>query len=132
MTGKKIDELKRSRWIYEHEMRQISPVLMELAPECKGVNIHVDLSFVFAFGTTKKEIDATISPESKVYFHANCLNNDCTGHGFSLTDQIREALRNHEITEGEIRCDGKEDWKYLNNTGCSCMGTCKYRIKPLY
>lgn len=128
----KIDGLKRSRWILEYEMQQISPVLMELAPECKGVNILVNLSFVSAFGTTSKEIDTTISPEDKVYFQTDCLNNDCTGHGFTLTDLIREAMKSHEVIEGELQCDGKEDWKYLNNTGCSCMGNCKYRIEPLY
>ncbi len=132
MARKKIDELKRSRWIFEHEMQQISPVLKELAPECKGVNIHVFLLFVSAFGTTRKEIDTSIAPEDKVYFHVDCLNNDCTGHGFSISNQIREALRSLEIIEGEVRCDGKEDWKYLNNTGCSCMGSCKYRIEPLF
>ena len=132
MTRRKIDELKRSRWIFEHEMRQISPVLKEIDPKCKRVSIHVVLSFVSTFGVMKKEIDTSIAPEDKVYFHVDCLNNDCTGHGFSISNQIREALRVHGIIEGEIRCDGKEDWKYLNNTGCSCMGSCKYRIEPLF
>lgn len=132
MTSTEINELKSSRWIFEHEMQQISPVLKEFAPECKGVNIHVILSFVSAFGSMKKDIDTLITPEDKVYFHVDCLNNDCTGHGFSISNQIREALRVHEIIEGEVRCDGKEDWKYLNNSGCSCMSSCKYRIEPLF
>ena len=130
MMNKKIEELKRSRWTFEYENELSSPKIKELSEECKGVSINVELTFNSAFGRNDKTYHVTLTPTDKVYFHQDCLNNDCTGSGFSLSNEIREAIRSRKTKEGVIRCDGKEDWKYMNNVGNSCMSTCKYRIEP--
>lgn len=36
----------------------------------------------------------------------------------------------HKIVNGIKYCNGKEDWKYLNASGCSCMTTLRNEIKP--
>lgn len=132
MMNKKIEELKRSRWTLEYENMLTSPSIKEISAECQGVNLHVELTFVSAFGRNEKSFDLILTPTDKAYFHRDCLNKDCTGFGFSLSNEIKEAIRGRKITEGIIRCDGKEDWKYMNNTGNSCMSTCKYRIEPQF
>ena len=130
MMNKKTEELKRSRRTLEYENKLSSPTVKELSEECKGVSIDVELTFISAFGRSDKVYNVILTSADKAYFHRDCLNNDCTGSGFSLSNEIREAIRSRKTKEGVIRCDGKEDWKYMNNVGNSCMSTCKYRIEP--
>ncbi len=132
MMNRKIEELKRSRWTLEYENMLASPAVKEISDECKGISLHITLSFISAFGRNEKEVNITLAPTDKAYFHQDCLNTDCTGFGFSLSNEIREAIRSRKLKEGILHCDGKEDWKYLNNVGNSCMSTCKYRIEVLF
>ena len=128
----KIEELKRTRWIVEYENMLASLSVKEISTECKGVNLHVELSFVSAFGRNEKEFNIILTPVDKAYFHQDCLNKDCTGSGFSLSNDIQEAIKSRKTMNGIIRCDGKEDWKYMNHNGNSCISSCKYLIEPIF
>lgn len=132
MTRNKIEELKRARFSNEYENMLASHTVKEIDPNCKGVRIDGELSFTYAFGNSGKTIQLLLNPDDRAYFHCDCLNPDCTGFGFSLTSLINSAIREKTIKEGVLRCEGKEDWKYYDNVGCSCMSYCKYRIEPLF
>lgn len=62
----------------------------------------------------------------------NVLIGDCTGNGFYLTRALQKALASRSCIEGEMWCDGKEDWKYIKSSGCSCMTCLKYKIEPQF
>ena len=132
MNRKAIEKRKRNRWQIAYDRREIARTIEELSPECKGVELHIKLSFTSAFGKNEQEFNAILNPDNKAHWYHECLNRDCTGFGFSLDNEIYSAILSKQIKEGTIRCDGKEDWKYIDNTGCSCMSECQYRIVPLF
>ena len=73
-----------------------------------------------------------LMPNEKLFWYHPCLNKDCTGCGFCLTDELQDAIKLHKIVKGVRYCKGKEDWKYLRASGCSCMTTLKFEIKPVF
>lgn len=70
--------------------------------------------------------------EDKLFLHIRCLNKDCTGNGFYLMDEIERAIYLRQVVIGEKKCDRKEDCKYLESSGCSCLTTLKYTITPIF
>ena len=71
-------------------------------------------------------------PSDRLYLHYECTNRDCTGNGFYLTRALQKALESRSCIEGEMWCDGKEDWEYIKSSGCSCMTCLKYKIEPQF
>lgn len=131
MNWKEIENRKQIRWQYEYDSREIARRISEINPQCKSVRIIGTQSFLTGVCPTKPYvIDLILAENDKAYFHRDCLNCDCTGNGFSLTDKIYEAVRSMQEVSGILYCDGKEDWKYVNATGCSCMGKLEYHIIP--
>lgn len=132
MNRNQKEQYLQTRWQIEYERRDVAQSIQDLFPKCKEVKLEIKLSFVSAFGKNEKEINATLNPCDKLYWHHDCLNKDCTGFGFSLTNEIRTAIQTRQTIEGKLNCDGKEDWKYINNMGCSCNSSCHYKIIPLF
>ena len=132
MKTSDIEKIKQTRWMSEYEQRLYAKSIAEINPKCKGIKIIGKLSFQTAVCQIEPQIiDQTLDSTSKAYFYCKCLNPDCTGKGFSLTNEIRQAV--HELREisGSIKCDGKEDWKYIDAVGCSCMSQLDYNIIPI-
>lgn len=127
-----MQELKRKRSDFEYENQILAQSISHLNPECKRVQVTVELSFISGVCKKVKEISQTLNPEDKVYLFFSCLNPDCTGSGFSLTSLLWQAISTSKKLEGELSCDGKEDWKYYSHSGCSCMSICKYKIEPIF
>ena len=132
MNRKAIEERKRNRWQIDNDHREIARTIRELYSGCIGVELHIKLSFTSAFGKNEQDFDLVMKPDDRAHWYHECLNRDCTGFGFSLDNEIYSAIQSKQIKEGTIRCDGKEDWKYIDNSGCSCMSECQYRIVPLF
>lgn len=132
MNGKAIEERKRNRWQIAYDRREIARTIRELSSECKCVELHIKLSFTSVFGKNEQDFNLIIKPDDKAHWYHECLNHDCSGFGFHLGNEIYSAILSKQIKEGTIRCDGKEDWKYIGNSGCSCMSECQYRIVPLF
>ena len=131
MNWKEIESRKHSRWQLQYDRREIAVTVKEINPECKGVYIKGRLSFISGVGSIEPVIiDISLSPEDKAYYYHNCPNKDCTGFGFSLTDKIREAVCSMKEIKDVLFCDGKEDWKYINASGCSCTSRLEYQIIP--
>ena len=124
MNRNAIEERKHNRWQIAYDHREIARTIAKLSPECKGVELHIKLSFTSAFGKNEQEFNAILTPDNKAHWYH--------GFGFFLDDEIYSAILLKQIKEGTIRCDGKEDWKYIDNSGCSCMSECQYRIVPLF
>ena len=98
---------------------------------------YVEIAYTMIFSTlvyrVKPLIDKIVLyPEDKLFLHIRCLNKDCTGNGFYLMDEIERAICLRQFVIGEKKCDGKEDWKYLESSGCSCLTTLKYTITPIF
>ena len=43
---------------------------------------------------------------------------------------LRQSISSRKIIRGKIYCTGKEDWKYLNASGCTCQTTLYYELAP--
>lgn len=126
-----IDKLKQARSSYNWDMYASSPILREIAPDVKTISVKVKI--VFNTAVCKpiiKEYQKELEPQDRYYVHFDCANNDCTGHGFDLTHILSQAIKSKETISGEMHCDGKEDWKYLDSSGCSCQTTLYYEVTP--
>ena len=108
-----------------------SPTIKELSPDCHNVVLTGKMTFLSGVcGKLEKEIHQVFTPNDRLYCFYECINGDCTGTGFTLTSQLGNCIRLNKTIEGELRCDGKEDWKYLNASGCSCMTTFSFKFTP--
>lgn len=124
-----IEARNRTYDIYRRSARKIS----EIYSDVLEVKIHYEMRFLTGVCPKSTLIDDIIlNPSDKLFWYHKCLNRDCTGSGFYLTDEISEAIRSHNVVKGEKYCDGKEDWKYLDDSGCSCETTLLYEIRPVF
>lgn len=124
-----IEARNRTYDIYRRYARKIN----EIDSNVIKVEIHYEMRFLTGVCPTKPLIDDDmLNPDDKLFWYHKCLNPDCTGSGFYLTDEISEAIKSHNIVKGEKYCDGKEDWKYLDASGCSCETTLYYEIRPVF
>lgn len=127
---KNIEKLKQVRSQYLWDDYVTSRSIREQYPKCRRVVLTGKMIFLSGLGRFEKEIHRVFNPEDRLYCHYACNNKDCTGNGFSLTTYLAESIRTAKVVEGELHCDGKEDWKYLNVSGCSCMTAFKFKFTP--
>lgn len=127
-----IDKLKQARSSHNWSMYANSPIIREIAPEVKTISVKVKIVFNTAVVRDPiiKEYQTVLVSQDRYYLHYDCANNTCTGYGFDLTDILRQAIRSKNTISGKINCDGKEDWKYLDSSGCSCQTTLYYEVTP--
>ena len=124
-----IEARNRTYDIYRRSARKIS----EIYSDVLEVKIHYEMRFLTGVCPKSTLIDDIIlNPSDKLFWYHKCLNRDCTGNGFYLTDEISEAIEFHKVVKGEKSCNGKEDWKYLDDSGCSCETTLLYEIRPVF
>lgn len=117
---------------YQYMRLSVAKTISELYPDIDQVAVEVCLDFHTAVcPTTPEDYKFTMNPDQKIHLYYDCPNRDCTGSGFDLTSVLEDCLRSkHEVT-GTLRCNGKEDAKYVHASGCSCMTTCRYRMVPV-
>lgn len=97
------------------------------------IEIRYELNFLTGVCPTKPLTgNMVLNQNDKSFWFHSCPNPDCTGNGFYLTDEINEAIRTHKPMKGKKHCEGKEDWKYLDVSGCTCMTTLTYEIIPYF
>lgn len=107
--------------------------LGDVFPDIESVEICTSVLFESGVGVeTEKEYRIVLGRNDKLYVYIPCLNNDCTGFGFDLTDIVRESMRKRESDFGKVECDGKEDWKYYGSSGHTCQSTLDYAVFPQY
>ena len=127
-----IEELKIQRFMRLWQAESRAPLISDVYKDVRIVKVRVEL--IFESGVLRdpniNKYAREIKPSDKLCLRYECPNKDCTSDGFELTDALRNALSSRVCVEGEIHCTGKEDWKYLRASGCSCMTTLKYRIEP--
>ena len=127
-----IEELKKQRFmrLWQFETRALT--ISDNYKDLKVVKVSVEITFmsgVLRYPSVKK-YERNMKPSDKLYFRYDCENKDCTSDGFDLTSALRDALSSRKCVEGEMHCTGKEDWKYVGASGCSCRTRLKYRIEP--
>lgn len=124
-----IEARNRTYDIYRRSARKIS----EFDSAILKVEIHYKLNFNTEVSQTKSLVGNTVlNPNDKLFWYHICLNSDCTGSGFYLTDEISKAVESHKVVKCEKSCNGKEDWKYQDASGYSCMTTLHYEIRPVF
>jgi len=124
------DRFKQAQSKYHWNDYVTSCTIKELYPDRKNVVLTGKMTFLSRVGKSEKEIHRVFSHNDRLYCFYECINGDCTGTGFSLTSQLGNSIRLRKTIEGELRCDGKGDWKYLNASGCSCMTTISFKFVP--
>lgn len=106
--------------------------ISEIVNDVLKLEIHYEMRFLTGVCPIPPLIDNVIlNPDYKLFWFHKCLNRDCTGSRFYLTDEIYKAIKSYNVVKGEKFCDGKEDWKYLDALGCSCETTLYYEIEPV-
>ena len=125
-----INNRNRVVFTYRNSARKIN----EVDAKVLWVEIHYEMVFKTGVCSIEPLIKTDVlMPDDKLFWYHPCLNKDCTGRGFYQTDELREAIKSHKIVKGVKYCDGKEDWKYYSKpSGCSCMTTLRYEIKPFF
>lgn len=127
------NQLKEQRNKLRSEKIYNARTLGDVFPDIESVEIRASILFESGVGDgVEKEYRIVLGRNDKLYAHIPCLNNDCTGYGFDLTDIVRESIRKRESDFGEIECDGKEDWKYYGSSGHTCQSTLSYAVFPQY
>lgn len=127
----KIEQLQKERSIRNWNKKCAAPLLKVIFPAIDHIEVFETIHFTTAVGsTTSESINKIICPDEKCYLHIDCVNKDCTSDGFDLTSSLEEAIRHRRCVKVVKRCDGKEDWKYLNASGCSCATTLECTIIP--
>lgn len=123
---------KQEVWRRKWEDESTSSTIGERFPHVKRVEVNVTRQFLCAFFKKEESDKRTLTTTSKMSLIFDCLNGDCTGYGFNLTQELWTALLNKSEIHGEKVCDGKEDWKYRNSVGNSCQSKIVYTITPKY
>lgn len=127
------DLIKQNRNRIYRINRDSARLLKEVNSGVSYVEIAYTMTFSSGVCPVKSLVDQiVINPDDKLFWHSWCLNKDCTSNGFYLTDEIEKAIHLRKVIAGEKKCDGKEDWKYLNSSACQCMTTLKYTITPVF
>lgn len=132
MNYKQIEERKRAYSSLNWDLYRSASTIAERFPDCKCVKISVKIRFTSAFGVHEKDYQRNLLPTDKLHLHFDCVNGDCTGNGFSLTNQLWNSLQSKSEISGELRCEGKEDWKYIHSSGNTCYTTLFFKITPYY
>lgn len=92
--------------------RRFAQKISELDSAVLKVEIHYEMRFLTGVCPKSTLIeDIILNPSDKLFWYHKCLNRDCTGNGFYLTDEISKAIESHKVVKGEKSCNGKEDWK---------------------
>lgn len=127
------NQLKEQRNRLRSEKIYNARTLGDIFPDIESVEIRASILFESGVGDgVEKEYRIVLGRNDKLYAHIPCLNNDCTGYGFDLTDIMRESIRKRESDFGKVECDGKEDWKYYGSSGHTCQSTLNYAVFPQY
>ena len=129
-----IDKFKQDRFTRQWREQSTAPFIGEVYKKVKAVNIEVEITFKSGVlrNPSINKWRRDLGPSDRLYLHYECTNRDCTGNGFYLTRALQKALESRSCIEGEMWCDGKEDWKYIKSSGCSCMTCLKYKIEPQF
>ena len=107
--------------------------LYEEFPDVEYVTIFATMYFASGTGVTEekeKEYNIRLDKDNMLYVHFPCINDNCTGLGFDVTEDVRSSIRKREEVTNRIQCSGKEDWKYYGSAGCSCDTTLSYVVTP--
>jgi len=74
-------------------------------PEVKSIIINM----MYNQSGIAKSLPRTInfSPDSSAFFRIDCLNKDCEGGGFDLSQVLSSMIRNRrESAKGQLSCEG--------------------------
>lgn len=126
------NKLKENRFKIRWEEECSSSYIKDVYSNVRSISVTVRIVFESAVlaRPVEKEYLRTLTPNDRLFLHYDCLNPGCTGHGFYLTNILRASIERKQCIQGTLFCDGKEDWKYLRASGCSCMTKLFYKIDP--
>lgn len=96
--------------------------MSEVWPQVASIEITAKEAYRHAFGEPfVKEYTLGYGQDSIAEFAIPCLNDDCTGRGFSLYGTVAGMVAHHKASEkGTLLCDGKEARDHGDNR-CPCV-----------
>ncbi len=126
------EEFKRQLRIRLFDTEVSSPRIGDRYMGVKQINVTLEFTFrsaVLQIPYTIK-INRILKSSDKLFLNCECVNPHCTSLGFDITRYLNEALQSRKFVTGLAHCSGKEDWKYIKTSGCSCLTTLNYIIDP--
>ena len=119
------EEFKRQLRIRLFDTEVSSPRIGDRYMGVKQINVTLEFTFrsaVLQIPYTTK-INRILKSSDKLCINCECVNPHCTSSGFDITRYLNEALQSRKCVTGLAHCSGKEDWKYIKTSGCSCLTT---------
>lgn len=127
------DKIKASHSELQSYYYRTASLISELGSDIEKVEVTITRHFISGvIKTTPETFNMTLTPNDRAYIHYDCANGDCTGEGFALSNILYESIKTRKELSGKLICKGKEDWKYLNSSGCGCSGWLTYTISPKF
>ena len=128
----KREEIERSYLMRRCVLENTASYIGDRYKDLKAVEVRVQITFRSAVtqSPSTKECCRSLGSSNILFLHYECVNPNCTGYGFDLTEVLRDALNSRKCVEGSMTCSGKEDWKYIDSSGCSCDTVLEYKIEP--
>ena len=127
-----IEKVKQDRFKRQWREETTASFICDIYKNVKAVKVDVEITFKSGVlrDPSVRKWRRDLGPSDRLYLHYECANKDCTGNGFYLTCALQKALESRSCIEGEMYCNGKEDWKHIKSAGYSCMTSLKYKIEP--
>jgi len=105
-----------------------SPTLSEKFPKLKTLRVTVDYfdsTGITRHGGMKYKVNLA---HGKSLFCFNCVNPDCAGGDYDLTEQLAHAIgAKRKVVEGELQCEGTRHNKERKKDS-PCRGLLRYKL----
>ena len=95
-------------------------------------SLKVDLIYTRSHGTSLgKELKYAVNvAHAKSVFRVDCMNSECVGGDFDLTDTLADAVRARKaMVTGEMCCQGWSSKDTINTLRCDCLLHYKLSLK---
>ena len=107
-----------------------SPTLAEKFPKLKTLQVtlnYFDSNGEIRSGGMKYKVNVA---QGKSRFCFNCVNNDCAGGDFDLSEQLAHAIAGkRKLVEGEVRCQGiRHNKEKKQDTPCQAILRFKFAL----
>ena len=129
--GRKLSPRAEYRLLQNERVKE-SESLAEKFPRLKTLTVTID--YFDQTGTTRNGgMKCKINlAHSKSVFRFNCVNGDCVGGDFDLTEELAGAIRaKRTVLEGQMQCEGTRHNKDRKEKR-PCLSILKYKLSLGY
>lgn len=105
--------------------------ITDLWPKVKNITIKYKITYPCSATneTMIQQGTAIYKPDFLPEFHFDCINEECTGHGFELYSVVSRMIAHCEVyRSGKMECRGSESRKHPHN----CPSWIEYQVLVIF